>query len=63
MRQIFTSISKTDLKIELKQKESDNEIWVDMYALISTLEQHKSSTVRNSETKEFKREFSFKEIS
>lgn len=52
-----------ELVFDESQKESDNEIWVDMYALISTLEQHKSSTVRNSETKEFKREFSFKEIS
>lgn len=52
-----------ELVFDESQKESDNEIWVNMYALVSTLEQHKSSTVRNSETKEFKRELLFKEIS
>ena len=52
-----------ELVFDERQKESDNEIWVDMYALISTLEQHKSATVRNSETKEFKRQYSYKEIS
>lgn len=39
------------------QKESDNEIWVDCYALVQLLQHHKSSVIRIAETKEFYREF------
>lgn len=35
------------------QKESDNEIWIDLYAITKLLEKHKSNTYRVSETKEF----------
>ena len=44
------------------QKESDNEIWIDLYAITSILEQHQSAVLRNSETKEFTRQFDFNEI-
>lgn len=43
------------------QKECDNEIWVDVCAITNMLEHHKSAVVRNSETKEFTRQYSFKE--
>ena len=44
------------------QKESDNEIWIDISALTSILEVHQSSVVRNNETKEFTRKFNFNEL-
>ncbi len=43
------------------QKECDNEIWVDFYALSKMLEKNKSAVVRNAETKEYYREFDFSE--
>ncbi len=43
------------------QKECDNEIWIDIYALTKLLEKNKSAVVRNHETKEFYREFNFSE--
>ncbi len=51
-----------ELVFDERQKESDNEIWVDMYALTNILEQHKSSTLRNSETKEFSRQYKYNEL-
>lgn len=37
------------------QKECDNEIWIDVYALTQLLRQHQSEVVRNNETKEYTR--------
>jgi peptidoglycan LD-endopeptidase LytH len=37
------------------QKECDNEIWVDVYALTKLLRQHQSEVYRVAETKEFYR--------
>lgn len=43
------------------QKECDNEIWIDLYAITKLLEKNKCAVVRNSETKEFYRELDFSE--
>ena len=51
-----------ELIFDESQKDSDNEIWIDLYALTSVLEAHKSAVVRNSETKEFTRQYKFSEI-
>lgn len=51
-----------ELIFDESQKESDNEIWIDLYAITSILEQHQSAVLRNSETKEFTRQFDFNEI-
>lgn len=48
-----------ELIFDESQKECDNEIWVNMYALTNVLESHKSETVRNNETKEFTRKNDF----
>ena len=50
-----------ELIFEESQKESDNEIWVDVYALTQLLSRHTSETVRNPETKEHTRRFAFEE--
>lgn len=42
-----------ELIFDESQKECDNEIWIDLYALTQLLETHKSDVRRNSETKEF----------
>lgn len=45
------------------QKESDNEIWVDLYAITKLLQKHRSEVVRVAETKEFYRASPFSEKS
>lgn len=50
-----------ELVFDERQKESDNEIWVDITAITNVLECHKSSVVRNNQTKEFTRQFDFNE--
>lgn len=50
-----------ELVFNEKQKESDNEIWIDVSAITSLLEQHQSAVLRNSETKEFTRQFEYNE--
>lgn len=42
-----------ELIFDESQKECDNEIWIDLYAITLLLEKHKSTVTRNSETKEF----------
>ncbi len=37
------------------QKEGDNQIWLDMYALVELLSRNKSSVIKNEETGEYKR--------
>ncbi len=44
-----------ELIFDEKRREEGYEIWVDMYALTEVLQNHKSTTVRNNETKEFTR--------
>lgn len=46
-----------ELIFDESQKESDNEIWVDLYAITGVLEKHQSSVLRNNETKEFTRQY------
>lgn len=48
-----------ELVFDESQKESENEIWIDVYAITSVLENHKSQVQRNSETKEFTRQFAY----
>lgn len=43
-----------ELVFDESQKESDNEIWVNLFALTNVLDPYRSEVVRNSETKEFK---------
>lgn len=50
-----------ELIFDESQKESDNEIWIDISALTSILEAHQSTVVRNNETKEFTRQYKYKE--
>ena len=45
------------------QKECDNEIWIDIYAITKLLEKNKSAVIRNNETKEYYRENDFDEVS
>lgn len=51
-----------ELIFDESQKESENEIWIDVYAITSVLERHQSSVLRNSQTKEFTRQFQFNEL-
>jgi len=44
-----------ELVFDESQKESSNEIWVDVYALTKLLRQHQSETYRDSATKEYYR--------
>lgn len=44
-----------ELVFDESQKESNNEIWVDMYALTKLLRQHQSEIYRDNETKEYYR--------
>lgn len=50
-----------ELIFDESQKECDNEIWIDLWAITKLLEKNKSAVVRNSETKEFYRENEFTE--
>ncbi len=51
-----------ELIFDESQKESDNEIWIDISAMTSILESHQSAVVRNSETKEFTRQYKYNEL-
>lgn len=44
-----------ELVFDESQKESNNEIWVDVYALTKLLRQHQSETYRDDKTKEYYR--------
>ena len=44
------------------QKECDNEIWIDLYAITNLLEKNKSAVIRDNQTKEFYRQYAFEEI-
>ena len=50
-----------ELIFDESQKESNNEIWIDLYAITKLLEKNKSNVLRDSETKEYFREFDFSE--
>lgn len=48
-----------ELVFDESQKESDCELWVDVYALTRLLEKHKSAVVKSSVEKEYVRKYSF----
>lgn len=45
------------------QREGDNEIWIDMYALTEFLKCHRSEVVRDDETKEWRRKYAMRDPS
>ena len=49
------------MNFDESQKECNNEIWINLYAITKLLENNKSSVIRQSDTKEFYREFDFTE--
>lgn len=51
-----------ELIFDESQKESDNEIWISLDAITNILNTHQSSVKRNSKTKEFTREYQFKDL-
>ena len=44
------------------QKESDNEIWIDVYAIVRLLYRNRSEVVKDPETKEYSRVYGFREL-
>lgn len=48
-----------ELIFDESQKESDNEIWIDLYDISNLLSSNKSQVVRNPETKEYTRKYKF----
>lgn len=48
-----------ELIFDESQKECDNEIWIDLYAITKLLKKHKSTVYRVSETKEFYNTYKF----
>ncbi len=51
-----------ELVFDESMKESENEIWIDITAITQILEKHQSAVLRNSETKEFTRQFDYNMI-
>ena len=47
------------LVFDESQKESNNEIWINVYEIVKFLEHHKSPVVRSDETKEYFRKYQF----
>ncbi len=45
------------------QKESNNEIWIDVYPIIRLLSRHRSETIKNLETKDYSRVYDFRDLS
>jgi murein DD-endopeptidase MepM/ murein hydrolase activator NlpD len=52
-----------ELIFDESQKECDNEIWIDVYALVNLLQKNRSEVVRNPETKQYSRKYDFEEES
>ncbi len=52
-----------ELIFDESQKECNNEIWIDLYAITKLLEKNKSAVIRDNSTKEFYREIEFSEKS
>ena len=44
------------------QKESNNEIWIDVYEIIKFLDRYRSETVKDPETKDYHRVYNMKEL-
>lgn len=51
-----------ELIFDESQKECDNEIWVDVYALTQLLSKHRCTVIKDEETGEYKRAYAFREI-
>lgn len=51
-----------ELVFDESQKESNNEIWIDLYAITNLLAKHQSTVYRVSETKEFYNKYKFEII-
>lgn len=51
-----------ELVFDESQKESNNEIWIDLYAVTNLLSKHQSNVYRVSETKEFYNKYKFEII-
>lgn len=51
-----------ELIFDESQKECDNEIWVDLYAVTTLLEKHRSTVYRVNETKEFYNKYKFSTV-
>ena len=51
-----------ELVFDESQKESTNEIWIDLYAITKLLSKHQSTVYRVSETKEFYNKYKFEII-
>lgn len=51
-----------ELIFDESQKECDNEIWVDLYAVATLLEKHRSTVYRVNETKEFYNKYKFSTV-
>ena len=49
------------LVFDESQKESNNEIWIDVYEIVKFLEHHKSPVVRDEESKEYFRKYEFRD--
>lgn len=47
------------LVFDESQKESNNEIWIDVYEIVKFLEHHKSPVIRDEESKEYFRKYEF----
>ncbi|HHV50954.1 MAG TPA: M23 family metallopeptidase [Candidatus Avimonas sp.] len=68
IKENVNNIRQTHLHIGLQlifdesQKESTNEIWIDIYPIIQLLSRHRSEVVKDPETKEYKRVYDIREI-
>ncbi len=47
------------LVFDQTQRESNNEIWIDVYEVVKLLQRHKSPVIRDSETREYYRKYEF----
>ena len=52
-----------ELIFDESQKESNNEIWIDVYNIIELLNKHKSEVYRVDETKEYYRAYEYRDPS
>jgi hypothetical protein len=51
-----------ELVFDESQKESNNEIWIDVYHIINLLSQNKSSVQKDDTTKDYSRIYDFVDI-
>ena len=52
-----------ELVFDESQKECDNEIWINVYEIVNLLENKRSQVVKNTETKEYRRVYDFRDLS